>query len=129
MHNFYLPFPPTINSYYSGNRFGATRYLSTRGREFRDATIAECREQGHTVPLTGRLSMTATLYAPDHRTRDLDNYMKALMDALTHAGVWEDDSQVDRLLILRGVVRKPGLCVVEVETFAGDLQEWPTGLL
>ncbi|OYI50170.1 hypothetical protein CI694_13755, partial [Escherichia coli] len=25
-----------------------------------------------------------------NRIRDLDNYNKALFDALTHAGVWED---------------------------------------
>jgi Holliday junction resolvase RusA-like endonuclease len=32
--------------------------------------------------------------------------MKALLDALTLAEVWEDDSQIDQLLIYRGVVDK-----------------------
>lgn len=129
IHIFYLPFPPTINSYYSGNRSGSTRYLSKHGREFRDSTIAEVRAQGCTVPLVARLQMTATLYAPDKRTRDLDNYMKALLDALTHAGVWLDDSQLDRLVILRGVIRKPGLCRVEIAPHAGNPEEWPSELL
>jgi Holliday junction resolvase RusA-like endonuclease len=30
---------------------------------------------------------------------DIDNYNKALFDALTHAGIWEDDSQVKRMLV------------------------------
>jgi crossover junction endodeoxyribonuclease RusA len=38
------------------------------------------------------------LYPPDAR-RDIDNYNKALFDALTHAGIWEDDSQVKRMLV------------------------------
>jgi crossover junction endodeoxyribonuclease RusA len=39
------------------------------------------------------------LYPPDARRRDIDNYNKALFDALTHAGIWEDDSQVQRMLV------------------------------
>ncbi|WP_407065701.1 RusA family crossover junction endodeoxyribonuclease [Enterobacter kobei] len=39
------------------------------------------------------------LYPPDARRRDIDNYNKALFDALTHAGIWEDDSQVKRMLV------------------------------
>ena len=39
------------------------------------------------------------LFPPDARRRDIDNYNKALFDALTHAGIWEDDSQVQRMLV------------------------------
>jgi crossover junction endodeoxyribonuclease RusA len=39
------------------------------------------------------------LFPPDARRRDIDNYNKALFDALTHAGIWEDDSQVKRMLV------------------------------
>jgi Holliday junction resolvase RusA-like endonuclease len=38
-------------------------------------------------------------FPPDARRRDIDNYNKALFDALTHAGIWEDDSQVQRMLV------------------------------
>jgi Holliday junction resolvase RusA-like endonuclease len=36
---------------------------------------------------------------PDRRVRDIDNYLKCVFDALTHAGVWKDDSQVKRLYV------------------------------
>lgn len=39
---------------------------------------------------------------PDRRRRDLDNILKALFDALTHAGLWLDDSQIDFISISRG---------------------------
>ena len=36
------------------------------------------------------------------RRRDLDNILKSLLDSLTHAGVWEDDSQITDLRIRKG---------------------------
>jgi crossover junction endodeoxyribonuclease RusA len=41
-----------------------------------------------------RLRVHHKFYPPDKRRRDSDNYLKPLWDALTHAGVWADDSQV-----------------------------------
>ena len=35
-------------------------------------------------------------------------------NALTHAGVWKDDSQIDKLLIVRKGIEKPGRIVVTV---------------
>ncbi len=37
---------------------------------------------------------------------DLDNYAKAMLDAMTGAGLWVDDSQVDKLEISRRLVEK-----------------------
>ena len=38
-------------------------------------------------------------WRPDNRRRDLDNLFKAPLDACTHAGVWEDDSNIVDLRI------------------------------
>lgn len=41
---------------------------------------------------------------PLRRRRDIDNIRRAPLEALTHAGMWDDDSQVEALSI-----RKAGL--------------------
>jgi hypothetical protein len=48
-------------------------------------------------PLTGPLELDVLLFPPDHRRRDLDNPLKAILDALEHAGLYADDAQVARL--------------------------------
>jgi len=65
-------------------------------------------------PMTGRLAVTVDLYPPDKRRRDVDNSAKATLDALAHAGVYEDDSQIDDLHIRRREVVPPGRVVVTV---------------
>lgn len=62
-----------------------------------------------------RLSVSIYAAPPDNRRRDLDNLPKAVLDALTHAQVWPDDSQLDRLLIERVPVQKGGMIRVEIE--------------
>lgn len=49
--------------------------------------------------LEGELSVSLQLVPPDRRKRDIDNYNKALLDALTHSGLWSDDSQIKSLAI------------------------------
>ncbi len=40
-------------------------------------------------------------FPPDRRRRDLDNIQKPVLDAMQHAGVYLDDSQVDLLVTRR----------------------------
>ena len=63
---------------------------------------------------TARVAVTLALYPPDKRRRDVDNYSKAVLDLLTKASVWDDDSQIDRLTIERGPVVRGGRVDVEV---------------
>lgn len=112
-----LPYPPSVNHYW-GTR-GKIRFVGAKGKEFRAEVMRvwyQARAQGFG---RARLTVEVTLYPPDKRRRDIDNPAKALLDALAHARVFEDDSQIDRLVIMRGPVEKGGVCVVRISEF-GD---------
>lgn len=55
-----------------------------------------------------RLAVTINVYPPDKRKRDLDNILKGLIDALQYARVFQDDSQIDMLTVIRRDVVKNG---------------------
>ena len=63
----------------------------------------------------GNIAVEIEAFMPDRRKRDLDNILKALLDALTHAGVWADDSQIVDLRI-RKAPTIGGMCKVLVTT-------------
>ena len=118
----WLPFPPSINNYYVQTRNG--RFISKKGKEFREQVITECIIQGISgIKYAGKVEFSVVLYPPDRRKRDLDNYKKALLDAITHSGVWVDDSQIDQIHSYRGTVRKGGAAVVRIED-AGMIVPW-----
>jgi len=112
----YLPWPPTVNDYY-GVRIVKKRripYIKAKGKLFRGACEQQIAEQVGYLNIGDNLLVEVELYPPDRRRRDLDNYMKPLLDAITHAKVWEDDSQIDQLFIYRGDTVKQGAVIVKI---------------
>lgn len=112
-----LPFPPSVNTYW--RKTGWRTLLSAKARTFRLAVgsavvVARAGGQIPKSPLDGRLVAELTLYPPDRRTRDVDNYAKGVLDALTHARVWHDDSQLDRLVLAWGEPVAGGKAVINV---------------
>lgn len=111
VHQIRLPFPPSVNGYWRAITLGKRQavIISERGRLFRRVAGEFCLvKRLNGLRLSGRLAVTLELYPPDHRARDVDNYAKGTLDALTHAGVWLDDEQIDQLHILRRAVTKGG---------------------
>lgn len=110
-----LPLPPSINSYwgFSGHR----RFINKAGLAFKEAVADYVAE--YKVPSLGdaRLEFHVTLYPKDKRRQDIDNRIKALWDALSDngAGVFNDDSQIDVLIVHRGAIKKGGGCLVMIE--------------
>jgi len=103
--NLTLPWPPSANTYWrhpTRGRLAGRHLISEKGRDYRAAVIRQVREQlGKINPRTDLVAVTVEAFVPDRRKRDLGNLEKALMDSLTHAGVWVDDSQIDDLRIKR----------------------------
>jgi len=116
-----LPWPPSSNTYYrSVSMGGGCRViLSKRGREFRqeviellDSRFAEDEELRAYLPLVDRLGVGIMLDPPTRRAFDVDNRAKAVLDALEHAGVYEDDGQIDSLTLTRGELFKGGRAII-----------------
>jgi len=92
-----LPWPPSVNSYW--RTFNGRMIISAKGREYREAVIAQIAAQNKACAYTGPLQVVIEAWRPDKRRRDLDNLLKAALDGLAHAGVYEDDSQIVDLRI------------------------------
>ena len=96
MIEFELPFPPSINRYY--RHVGPRVLISREGRAFREHVCAVLAAAG-IKPLEGPLKIHIEIYPPDLRRRDIDNVLKALLDALEHGGAYENDNQIVELEI------------------------------
>lgn len=113
-----LPYPPTMNTYW--RNLGDRTLISRRGRNYQvDVMAAVLEQQPRLRPFSGLLKVAVRVQAPDRRRRDLDNLLKPLLDALTHAGVWGDDSQIHHIDIRwEGEPAKPGGARVQVVRLA-----------
>ena len=110
-----LTYPPSVNSYYDkwseGNRVEVR--VAKPGMAYRAEVLRYKLETlKNPKPLTCRLSMEVQLWAPDRRKRDIDNPLKCLFDSLEYAQVFQDDEQIDVLLVHRCGVEAPGKCTV-----------------
>lgn len=115
----YTSYPPTVNNYYAKTTRGV--YISAKGRAFRDTLLKDVLEQVGTMkPISCRIRVEMVVWPPDKRRRDLDNLKKSLFDAMTHAGIWEDDSLIDQDFTYRGEVVLGGRVYIKV-TEAGPL--------
>jgi crossover junction endodeoxyribonuclease RusA len=74
--------------------------ISREGRDYVDYVREDVALQ-HIRPVTGRLKIEIWAYPPDNRARDLDNLLKALLDSMQKAGVYENDAAIDDLRIIR----------------------------
>ena len=95
-----LPWPPSVNHY-----FGYARgrvYLKQAGKDYRMAVKNQIGQQVSGIETINDLvKLEVEAWMPDNRKRDLDNICKALFDAITHSGLWADDSLIDDQRVYR----------------------------
>ena len=114
-----LPWSPSVNHYW--RNVGGKVLVSAEGRKYQRkvSDLVSVERYMRRVPLkpyTGRLAVRIEAAPPDRRRRDIDNLNKCVLDSITKAGIWLDDSQVDELTILRLPPEKDGRLRVVITT-------------
>ena len=118
-YTFRLPMPPTTNhvkAIFQPPRGRARLITTAEGRAYFEAVkeLWGRSDYSWSPPLTGRLRLLLAFWFRDRRKADVSNRIKVLEDALTYAGVWGDDSQIDAGGQLRGGVDPAGIGYVDV---------------
>jgi len=103
-----LSIPPSVNGYYA--TVNGKRVLSKTGRAYKQIVSYLKVKQ-----LSGSIGIEVILKAKDNRRRDLDNILKCLLDSLGGAGLYDDDSQVDEITVIRG--EKDPAHIIEVSVW------------
>lgn len=94
--------PPTVNHAYR-KRKGAGMFMTKDCKAWIDQAVWQTKQQYRGAPIAGRVAVLVLYRTKSRRRWDIDNRSKALLDALTHADVWVDDSQIDHLDIHREI--------------------------
>lgn len=122
---------PRPRAYVRGKRAGV--YDPGTAHEWKHRVGKEAEKHAPAEPLTGALWVSLTFYmprpkghfgtgrnagklkssAPRHHTSrpDVDNLAKAVLDAMSEAGVWKDDDQIVRLDIDKQYGEREGVYV------------------
>jgi len=113
-----LPFPPTLNHYRipiikrtkTGKQY-ATFITSPEGNAYK-ATLREIIKNAPHFECDVHVSL---VFFPKTKAKfDVDNFLKALFDGLTEAGVWKDDSQVWSMYAEKGEKVKGGKVFIKI---------------
>ena len=107
-----LPYPPSVNNYWHTS--GKRRYISPAGKKFTEEVAVNVYEQGYKRFGDKSLGISVMIHPRSKRRFDLDNTLKAILDALMKAGCYDDDSQFEYIEIARGEARDGGAAVVHI---------------
>jgi len=98
-----LPEPLSLNRAY--RTYQGRMLISKEGRAYKKA-IAWIVAASKVHFGKRKLAICMTVHFSSRRRRDLDNCMKLQNDAMADGGLYDDDSQIDDLHIVRGKVDK-----------------------
>ena len=94
-----MDFPPSVNRLWRTSKNGLM-YRSKEYTDWRKKTAWELSIQAKFKQVSGAYKITVKAVRPDKRRRDLDNLIKSISDVLVAAGVIEDDSLCEHLVMM-----------------------------
>lgn len=121
-----LPYPPSVNHYKQPGRLTRTKtgkVYQTRVDTKETKTfyynvwvkIYQLKvKEGLKSFHDAMISVEVDVYPPDHRKRDLDGVLKCLLDSLQRANLYNDDAQIDQLMVKRKEIIPGGQVIVRV---------------
>lgn len=120
-HAVILPWPPSVNKHLGHNSTTGRFQNTAAWEDYKRAVSAAIHLQKPHGYGGWKHGVTVTLaYHPANKQiRDIDNPIKAILDALTYAGVWKDDNQVRELHVSWGSIASPAYVVVTIRTLGG----------
>ena len=114
---FTIALPLSLNNMYPTSKSGH-RYMTKEGKDFKRHAVAEAAiamiETGWDAG-SGPLGLRLVMWFPNKRRTDLDNRIKAAMDAIAY-GLDVDDSRFDQLHVYRAGVSAEPRCECTVWT-------------
>lgn len=126
MINVVMPWPPSTNAIW--RNVGKRTLLSKEARVYRNRAMGELLAQGAAhKKIAGRVSVEVTLHPRNAQSFDIDNKLKALLDALTYSRVWLDDGQVDEIVVRRSAEQREGGQAVVTIRDMNSGTEWRKG--
>ncbi len=115
---FELPWPPSVNHYY--RHVGPRVLISRDGRKYREMIVTRFRSE-NVATFHCPVEISIELYPPDNRRRDADNSLKCLLDAFTHGGLYDDDSQIIRIVVTKREPMPPdGMAYIRIKEWTED---------
>ena len=115
---FELPWPPSVNHYY--RHIGPRVLISKDGRKYRENVVARLASE-NISKFTTPVALHIELYPPDYRRRDVDNSLKCLLDTFTHGGLYDDDSLIHKLTVIKREPMPPdGMAYIRITEWNGD---------
>ena len=107
-----LPYPPSVNNYWHAS--GKRRYISPAGKKFTEEVNLIVQNARFKTFGSASLGISVMIHPRSKRKFDLDNTLKAILDALMKANVYDDDSQFEYIEIARGEAKDGGSAVVHI---------------
>lgn len=115
---FELPWSPSVNHYY--RHVGPRVLISREGRQYRELVVAQLAKLKF-ARFDCPVELHLEFYPPDNRRRDADNLLKCTLDTLQHAGLYQDDSQICKLTVIKREPMPPsGLAYIRISPWNED---------
>lgn len=107
--------PKSTNHIYKSvcrGRF-ASVYMSQQGKDLKESYQWQVKSQWKKQPIKTDIDLRVELFFGVNRKHDIDNYNKILLDSMSGI-VFEDDSQIQSLLIIKNFDKKNPRIEIEV---------------